>query len=102
MTEKIQQIIDGIRLKYKMLYSQLESERSLKLEIETELTSVKNDILILEKEKSEFEDQNEKLKSELETILKQRVDENQASLKDRNEGIDELVREVEHCINQLK
>jgi len=102
MTEKIQQIIDGIRLKYKMLYSQLESERSLKLEIETELTSVKNDILILEKEKSEFEDQNEKLKSELETIIKQRVDENQASLKDRNEGIDELVREVEHCINQLK
>lgn len=85
-----------------MLYSQLESERSLKLEIETELTSVKNDILILEKEKSEFEDQNEKLKSELETIIKQRVDENQASLKDRNEGIDELVREVEHCINQLK
>ena len=102
MTEKIQQIIDGIRLKCKALYSQLESERALRTEHEAELSTIKNDYQLLKDEKIIFEETISKLKSELELIEKQRVEEKQASLIDRNEEIDDLVREIEHCIKQLK
>jgi chromosome segregation ATPase len=102
MTEKIQHIIDGIRLKCKALYSQLESERSLRMEHEAELSTIKNDFQLLKDENIFFEETISKLKSELELIEKQRVEEKQASLKGRNEEIDDLVREIEHCIKQLK
>ncbi len=102
MTEKIQHIIDGIRLKCKALYSQLESERALRMEHEAELSTIKNDYQLLKDEKIIFEETISKLKSELELIEKQRVEEKQASLIDRNEEIDDLVREIEHCIKQLK
>ncbi len=102
MTEKIQHIIDGIRLKCKALYSQLESERALRLEQEAELSTVKNEFQELKDEKILLEDTITKLKSELELIEKQRIEEQQASLRDRNEEIDDLVREIEHCIKQLK
>ncbi len=102
MTEKIQHIIDGIRLKCKALYSQLESERVLRTEHEAELSTIKNDYQLLKDEKIIFEETISKLKSELELIEKQRVEEKQASLIDRNEEIDDLVREIEHCIKQLK
>jgi len=102
MTEKIQHIIDGIRLKCKALYSQLESERALRTEHEAELSTIKNEYQLLKDEKNIFEETISKLKSELELIEKQRVEEKQASLIDRNEEIDDLVREIEHCIKQLK
>lgn len=102
MTEKIQHIIDGIRLKCKALYSQLESERALRLEQEAELSTVKSEFQELKDEKILLEDTITKLKSELELIEKQRIEEQQASLRDRNEEIDDLVREIEHCIKQLK
>ena len=102
MTEKIQHIIDGIRLKCKALYSQLDSERSLRMEYEAELSTIKNDFKLLKDEKIIFEETISKLISELELIEKQRVEEKQASLIGRNEEIDDLVREIEHCIKQLK
>ena len=102
MTEKIQHIIDGIRLKCKALYSQLESERSLRMDHEAELSTIKDYFQILKDENIFFEETISKLKSDLELIEKQRVEEKQASLKDRNEEIDDLVREIEHCIKQLK
>jgi len=102
MTEKIQHIIDGIRLKCKALYSQLESERALRLEQEAELTTIKSDFQVLNSKKNELEDTISKLRLELESIEKQRVEEKQTSLRDRNEEIDDLVREIEHCIKQLK
>ena len=102
MTEKIQHIIDGIRLKCKALYSQLESERVLRLAQEAELSTFKNEIQLLKDEKNNFEVTINKLKEELNLIEKQRIEEKQASLRDRNEEIDDLVREIEHCIKQLK
>ncbi len=102
MTEKIQHIIDGIRLKCKALYSQLESERALRLEREAELSTFQNEIILLKEEKNNFEVAIRKLKEELNLIETQRIEEKHASLKDRNEEIDDLVREIEHCIKQLK
>ena len=50
----------------------------------------------------EIEQQKGTLKFELETIMQKGIDEKESALNDRNEEIDELVREIEHCIKQLK
>jgi len=102
MTEKIQHIINDIRLKSNSLHTQLisERERARKLEVElNELTSQKN---VLEDEKTQLNENVIKLKSELEAIFKQRVDNENSITENRNQDIDDLVREIEHCINQLK
>ena len=102
MTEKIQHIINDIRLKSNFLHTQLisERERARKLEVElNELTSQKN---VLEDEKTQLNENVIKLKSELEAIFKQRVDNENSIAENRNQDIDDLVREIEHCINQLK
>ena len=102
MTEKIQQLIEDIRLKYKTLYSQLIEERTLRLDQNAELTSLKEQNSILNSKINEFEIENLKLKLDLETIIQERIEERNSNLKIRNQEIDDLVREIEHCINQLK
>lgn len=102
MTEKIQQLIEDIRLKYKILYSQLIDERTFRLDQNAELTSLKEHNSILDNKINEFEIENSKLKLDLETIIQERIEERNSNLKIRNQEIDDLVREIEHCINQLK
>lgn len=102
MTERIQQLIEDIRLKYKTLYSQLIEERTLRLDQNAELTSLKEQNSILNNKINEFEIENLKLKLDLETIIQERIEERNSNLKIRNQEIDDLVREIEHCINQLK
>ena len=102
MTERIQQLIEDIRLKYKTLYSQLIEERTLRLDQNAELTSLKEQNSILNNKINEFEIENLKLKVDLDTIIQERIEERNSNLKIRNQEIDDLVREIEHCINQLK
>jgi predicted nuclease with TOPRIM domain len=102
MTEKIQHIINDIRLKSNSLHSQLVSERERAKELEVELNEVTSQKNVLESEKTYLNESVIKLKSELETIFKQRVDEENSIIESRNQDIDDLVREIEHCINQLK
>ena len=102
MTEKIQQLIEDIRLRYKTLYSQLIEERALRLDQNAELTSLKEKNSILNNKINEFEIENLKFKLDLETIIQERIEERNSNLKIRNQEIDDLVREIEHCINQLK
>ncbi len=102
MTEKIQQLIEDIKLKYKMLYSQLVEERSLRLKQNTELSSLNDEVSVLKSKISDFEIENLKLKVDLDKIIQEKIEERNSSLKIRNQEIDDLVREIEHCINQLK
>ena len=102
MTEKIHKLIEDIRLKYKLLYSQLVEERNLRLDQNAELTSLNDQISVLKNKISDFEKENLKLKVDLDSIIQERIEERNSSLKIRNQEIDDLVREIEHCINQLK
>ena len=102
MTEKIQHIINDIRLKSKSLHSQLVSEREIKLALEVELNELKSTSDALRNENSNLTGEIQQLKSELNSILKKRIDEERTVILDRNQDIDDLVREIEHCINQLK
>lgn len=102
MTEQIQHIIDSIRLKCKTLHEKLVSERSIRIEQEAEITTLKSEIAILKNQNSQMEQEKEKLKLELETLIQKEIDEKDSVVNNRNEEIDDLVREIEHCINQLK
>ena len=102
MTERIQHIIEGIRLKCKTLHDQLVSERSIRIDQESELTLLKSEISILKNKNSEIEEEKRALSVELNLAIQKSIDEKVAVESDRNEEIDDLVREIEHCINQLK
>ena len=78
------------------------SERSTRIEQEAEIVTLKNEISILKNQNYEIEQLKAALKIELETIMQKGIDEKESVLNDRNEEIDELVREIEHCIKQLK
>ena len=102
MTDKIQHIIESIQLKCKLLHENLVSERSTRIEQEAEIVTLKDEISILKNQNQEIEQQKRTLKLELETIMQKGIDEKESVLNDRNDEIDELVREIEHCIKQLK
>jgi hypothetical protein len=102
MTDKIQHIIESIHLKCKTLHENLVSERSIRIEHEAEIVTLKNEISILKNQNYEIEQLKAALKIDLETIMQKGIDEKESVLNDRNEEIDELVREIEHCIKQLK
>jgi len=109
MTEKIQHIIKDIRLKCNALHVQLISVRREKGELEVELNELKSKQLSIIKEKVALIEDNSRvlfevheLKSRLQTILDENVNKNSTLLRERDEEIDDLVREIEGCINQLK
>ncbi len=101
MTEKIQLILEDIRLKCKDLHLQLELERSKNLELKTELDASKFKISELNQKNEEYIQTNMKLVSELESTIKQGIEVHVSGESNRNAQIDELVREIEHCITQL-
>ena len=101
MTDKIQLVLEDIRLKCRHLHSQLELERSKNLELRTELEASKSKISELNQKNEEFIQTNMKLVTELESTIKQGIEMHGSGESNRNAQIDELVREIEHCITQL-
>ena len=89
-------------MKCKSLHENLVSERSCRIEKEAEIETLKSEISFLKQQNHEVEQERGSLKFELETIMQKGIDDKESVLNDRNEEIDELVREIEHCIKQLK
>jgi hypothetical protein len=101
MTEKIQQIIGAIRTKMVQMHAQLVASREQNNILETENKSLKSQIEMLQKDR---EDQKAIL-SDLELQLmatKEQVAIAPVSQFRKEEEIDELVKEIEYCISQLK
>lgn len=102
MTEKIQQIIDDIRLKMAGLDHQLKEVRANNAVLQAELNESN---IQLEKSKKEGEnliDAVNELKVALEAANNQVVEVDRPAQGRRDDEIDELVKEIEYCISQLK
>ena len=104
MTNKIQQYIDDIRSAFESERSKriAESERNLVLSNElkqkdVELNSHVELISNLERDISQLKSEIEQTKTRLENLNSQTNFGNE-----KNEQIDELVKEIEYCIAQLK
>ena len=101
MNQKIHLHINSISEKASKLIQQLSA---LKNENETLLTSNKElqaKLAECDENLNEFKTQNTKLEQSQSTLLSAN-DASTDSSKERNQEIDQLVREIENCIGQLK
>ena len=113
MTKQIQEIIDDIRSKKNVLNELLKSEKQKAANFEAENFRLNTLISKQEKEILQWNEKSAALKIELEDVnkdlegLKEELQIASQSkptekLVDKNVQIDELVREIEYCIGQLK
>lgn len=101
MTERIQHIIDEIREKSQAMHKLLTAEREKNLELYVEISELKEQ---LNQSKLDIEAKTQEI-ANLNTVVettKNQVVEVPVSLGRKDEEIDELVKEIEYCISQLK
>lgn len=101
MTERIQHIIDEIRLKSQALHHQLNEEREKNRAFQAEMQLLTERLQAQKQRDEEHLVAIEVLKAELE-VTKSQVVENSNPIGRKDEEIDELVKEIEYCISQLK
>lgn len=101
MTEHIQQIIEKIRQKSLALHTQLNEEREKNKEFQAEIAVLKENQQSQKQKEDEHLSEIASLKMELEATKGQIV-ENSRPIGKKDDEIDELVKEIEHCISQLK
>jgi predicted transcriptional regulator len=102
MTDKIQQFIDEITRKSRSLHHQLVEERMKNEQLRTEIVNLQEQLMA---NSGQIESQSleiTKLKGELEAAKLQVIEEPIVSDHRKEEEIDELVKEIEYCISQLK
>ncbi len=101
MTEKIQQIIGNIRTKMVQLHSQLVASREKNALLETEFLSLKTQLDSLQQTNHALQAKLSEVELQLITA-KEQVVSAPISQSRKEEEIDELVKEIEYCISQLK
>ncbi len=102
MTDKIQQFIDEISRKSMALHHQLVEERMKNEQLRTEIVNFQEQLMansgLIESQTLEIN----RLKGELEAAKVQVIEKPIVSERRNEEEIDELVKEIEYCISQLK
>ena len=101
MTDTIQQIIEKIRSKSIEIHSQLIKEREKNIALEAENVALKAQLTDMADTQKVLNVEMSELKIALETA-KNQVVETPISKNRKDEEIDELVKEIEYCISQLK
>jgi len=101
MTEHIQNSISLIKEKVTSLHGQVQQERAQNEELKSEITLLAQQLVALKEENDQLLTAVEQLNSAL-AAAKSQVVESTPSLRRSDEQIDELVREIEYCISQLK
>jgi len=102
MTEKIQQIIDDIRQKMAALDHQLKEVRANNATLLAELNESNDQLDKSKREGESLAEAVNELKGALETANNQVVEVGRPAQGRRDDEIDELVKEIEYCISQLK
>lgn len=100
MNEKIQHIIQEIRVKKSVLEKELNQSVQKNGELEQEVNSLNKQLVDSKTQIAQLNQMNSKLIADLEMTKNQVIDSGDSS--NRNLQIDELVREIEYCIGQLK
>lgn len=101
MNERIQHIIQDIRNKKDALKDLLGQQMQKANQLEGEIERLKSELETSNSRISQLTNDNVELKTLLEEAKNQIV-ESAASGNNSHEQIDELVREIEYCIGQLK
>lgn len=102
MTERIQKSIEEIRIKSKALFSQLTEEREMNKSLLAEMRTLKEIESNLKEKEVAYLHEISDLKMALEEAKSQVVEVSIPSFGKKEDEIDELVKEIEYCIGQLK
>lgn len=101
MSEKVNDLIDGLRSKFNTLHSSIQKEKTEKNELKNqldkaliELNSKDDEIINLNEKIKQLTNENELMKNEETVSISQE--------KISEEKINELVNEIDYCIEQLK
>jgi uncharacterized coiled-coil DUF342 family protein len=101
MSDRINQLVDTIREKTILLKDQVASEKAKNEELTQEIQTLKQDVSSRDEKMGELNNKITELNDGLEAAREQSItsaDGNGVS----EEQIDELVKEIEYCIEQLK
>ena len=102
MTEKIQNSIEEILGKVRAIHTSLEAERKKNTELEAKVKQLQVELANKSNQAFSLITEVETLHSALKLAQSKVVEVPTPVLGKREEEIDELVREIEHCIEQLK
>ena len=102
MTENIQNSLDNILSKVKSIHGELLKERKNNSDLENEIQQLRATNLEKTNQVFSLETEVETLRSALLLAQNKVVEVPVQVVGKREEEIDELVREIEHCIEQLK
>jgi uncharacterized coiled-coil DUF342 family protein len=102
MTEKIEKSIEHILNKAQALHTDLQSERTRNNALNNELQKLKGEMFSLSEKEFMLNTEIETLKSALQLAENKVVEVPIQVVGKREEEIDELVKEIEYCIEQLK
>lgn len=102
MSDHVTKLIDSIREKAVQLHGELQSERSKNEQMKGELSELKVALNAKTSEVTEANGKIAQLEDQVKTLSEQKVDQVSSGNEISDEQIDELVREIEFCIAQLK
>jgi uncharacterized coiled-coil DUF342 family protein len=102
MTKNIQNSLDNILNKVKSIHGELLNERKTNSNLKNEIQQLRNSNIEMTNQVFSLETEVETLRSALHLAQNKVVEVPIQVVGKREEEIDELVREIEHCIEQLK
>ena len=101
MSDRIHQLVDTIREKSISLKDQVASEKAKKQELEQEVQNLKQEVSLKDGKVGELSSKVTELNDDLKTVKEQSITGSEGK-GISNDQIDELVKEIEYCIGQLK
>ncbi len=102
MTEQLEKSIEQILEKAKSLHLDLQNERARSASLSLEIDKMKADLFAAAEREFMLNTEIETLKSALQIAENKVVEVPIQTLGKREEEIEELVKEIEYCIEQLK
>ena len=102
MTEQIEKSIEQILSKVRVLHAELQSERLKNVALQSEVGRMKDELFSISEREFMLNTEIETLKSALQLAENKVVEVPVQIVGKREEEIDELVKEIEYCIEQLK
>ncbi len=105
MSARVHQLLDEIREKSVKLKSQVAAERTKNETLSAEISELKSEITSKAQEVENLQSKVSELSANIESLKEQSVNSQSTTPTGAvltNEEIDALVKEIEHCIKQLK
>lgn len=101
MSEKIHQLIDQIRAKYNRLNGQFVEQKSINVALQDEVTNSQSQLKERDEKIIALEAKIDELESTKNETSEQVITGSEGTMIS-DEQIDELVKEIDYCIGQLK